>query len=113
MRRRTVIPFDVQCRAVGVPPPVAEYRFHPVRKWRIDWAWPERKVALEVEGGVFLNGGGRHTRGAGFMKDTEKYNTLAAMGWRLFRVVPKQIANGEALRTIEAVFGDGPAALQE
>ena len=28
-----------------------EYRFHPTRKWRFDYAWPENKIALEVEGG--------------------------------------------------------------
>ncbi len=97
-----MIPFDVQCRAVGLPPPVAEHRFHPVRKWRIDWAWPDRKLALEVEGGVFTQG--RHSRGVGMVKDMEKYNTLAALGWRLVRATPQQVRNGEALRAVEAVF---------
>ena len=51
-------------------------------------------MALEVEGGVWT--GGRHTRGAGFLKDAEKYNTAATLGWRLIRVTPKQIQTGEA-----------------
>ncbi len=72
-----------------LPLPVAEYRFHPTRKWRCDFAWPDRKVALEVEGGVWT--GGRHTRGAGFLRDAEKYNELARMGWRLLRVTPTQL----------------------
>lgn len=25
---------------------VAEFRFHPKRCWRFDWAWPEHMVAL-------------------------------------------------------------------
>lgn len=89
-------PFDKLCDLGGVPKPVAEYRFHPLRKWRFDWAWPAQKVALEVEGGVWIQG--RHSRGAGFLKDAEKYNTAATMGWRVLRVTPKQIDNGEALK---------------
>lgn len=93
------LPFDVQCRAVGLVAPVSEYRFHPVRRWRFDWAWPSLKVALEVEGGVFVKG--RHSRGAGMVKDMEKYNAAAALGWRLVRVTPKQVRSGEALTSIE------------
>ncbi len=53
------------------------------------------RVAVEVEGGAFIQG--RHSRGAGFLKDMEKYNTLACLGYRLIRVTPRQMANGEAL----------------
>ena len=27
-----------------------EYRFHPERKWRFDWALPERMIAFEYDG---------------------------------------------------------------
>lgn len=70
-----------------LPAPEAEYRFHDTRKWRLDYCWPLAKVALEVEGGVWT--GGRHTRGAGFLRDVEKYNELARLGWRLLRTTPK------------------------
>jgi very-short-patch-repair endonuclease len=69
-----------------LPEPVAEYRFDPTRRWRADYAWPEHKLALEVEGGVWTNG--RHTRGAGFLNDMSKYNRLACLGWRLLRCTP-------------------------
>lgn len=32
---------------------VAEYRFHPSRDWRFDFAIPSRRVAIEVESGAF------------------------------------------------------------
>src|SRR5438309_1871690 len=70
----------------GLPTPVPEFKFHPSRRWRIDWAFPEQRVALEVEGGVWT--GGRHVRGSGYLKDLEKYNELAARGWRLVRTTP-------------------------
>ena len=49
------------------PEPELEYRFHPFRKWRFDFAWPEQKVAVEMEGGVFI--GGAHTRGGHYQSD--------------------------------------------
>lgn len=67
---------------------VKEFRFHPKRLWRFDYAFPELKIAIEVEGGVWTKG--RHTRGSGFVKDMEKYNAAASMGWTILRVTPKQ-----------------------
>lgn len=96
------IPFAVLCRAAGLPEPIAEYRFHPERKWRIDWAWPEHRIGLEVDGGVWIHG--RHTRGAGWMKDTEKLNAAAALGFRMLRATPKQIADGSILATLEQML---------
>lgn len=65
---------------------VKEYKFHPVRRWRFDYAIIEHKIALEVEGGVWTQG--RHTRSQGFLGDMEKYNTATLMGWRVFRCTP-------------------------
>lgn len=79
-----------------LPEPTPEYRFHPTRKWRIDYAFVDQRVALEVEGAVWTSG--RHTRGSGFVKDMAKYNELARMGWRLVRITPKQLHD---LATIE------------
>jgi very-short-patch-repair endonuclease len=76
-----------------------EYRFHPERRWRFDFAIPEHKVAIEVEGGAFVNG--RHTRGAAFVKDCDKYNAAMLLGWRVFRFVPKQhVQTGLAIECI-------------
>lgn len=59
--------------------PTREYQFDPTRGWRFDFAWPEHKIALEVEGR------GRHQRVKGFRDDCEKYNAAASRGWRLLR----------------------------
>jgi hypothetical protein len=67
---------------------IPEYRFHKHRKWRFDWAIPELKIAIEVEGGAFTNG--RHTRGKGFIADMEKYNEAIILGWHVFRLTPQQ-----------------------
>ena len=72
-----------------LPVPEAEYRFHPLRKWRFDYAWPEKHIAVEIEGGIYTNG--RHTRGGGFSGDMEKYNAAVLHGWAILRYAPKKI----------------------
>jgi len=85
-------------KSSGIPVPVLEHRFHPTRKWRFDYAWPDHHVALEVEGAIWRRG--RHTRGSGFVKDMEKYNAAAILGWRVIRCTPDSLNTG---RTIELV----------
>jgi len=63
--------------------PVSEHRFAPPRRWRFDFAWPDRKVALELEGGTYS--GGRHVRPDGYAADAEKYNAAVLHGWRVLR----------------------------
>ena len=78
--------------------PLTEHRFHVTRRWRFDYAWPEHQLALEVEGGVWV--GGRHTSGAGFIKDMEKYNEAACMGWRIIRCQPRQLCTMQTIETL-------------
>ena len=74
----------------GIERPVFEYTFHSDRLWRFDFAWPDHKVALEVEGGV-RQGISRHTNYDGFVRDCDKYNCAIIHGWKLLRVVPQEI----------------------
>lgn len=80
---------------------VAEHRFHPVRRWRFDFAILPILLAVEVEGGGFV--GGRHGRGAGLRSDCEKYAEAMMMGWRVLRVVPDQVSSGKAIAWVEAI----------
>lgn len=93
-------PFVQICRnylAVDVFP---EYRFHDTRKWRFDYAIPSKKIAVEIEGGAWING--RHNRAKGFIADMEKYNTAAAMGWRLLRATPQNLLTTKFLKLLQA-----------
>lgn len=80
---------------------VAEYRFHPTRKWRFDFAHIKRKIAIEVNGGIFIRG--RHTRGTGQLKDMEKFNNAQALGWFIFQFTPSQMRSGEAAIFMEDI----------
>jgi very-short-patch-repair endonuclease len=95
--------FRLQLTGFAVSPPEQEFRFHPDRKWRIDFAWPGLKLAVEIEGGIWT--GGRHTRGAGVLGDMEKYNALAVAGWRLLRFDSAAVRSGRAVRETAHLVG--------
>jgi hypothetical protein len=95
-------PFAQLLQAAGLPLPIQEYRFAPPRRWRFDYAWPDRLLAVEVEGGVWTRG--RHVRGAGYLADLEKYTEAALRGWCVLRVTPDMVRDGRALRLVERAF---------
>lgn len=94
--------FRLLCEREGLPAPQAEYRFHPIRRWRFDYAWPDYKMALEVEGGVWIRG--RHNRASGFLKDMEKYNAAAVLGWRILRCVPDDLCHPDTIEMLREVL---------
>lgn len=112
----------IQIRAVKLPEPTSEYRFAAMatggtgkgcrqrikaagmRDWRFDLAWPDLMLAVEVEGGLHVNG--RHNRSEGFEADLEKYRHAMLQGWQVFRCGAKMIKTGAAIRTIERLISD-------
>ena len=118
-----ILLFDLYVRAVGLPPAEPNYEFAREtlgRKWAIDRAWIAERIALEVEGAVYVKGGGAHQRAGSrarpgrYLTDMEKYNRLAVWGWLLIRVTYDMIADGRALALLEEAFsyrrGQGDAA---
>ena len=96
------LPLLLQIRAVGLPMPVEEFRFHPKRKWRFDLCWQSQKLAVEIEGGTWSHG--RHTRGKGFRLDCEKYAEALCLGWRVLRVTTDMVNDGTALGYVERIL---------
>ncbi len=98
----------IQCAALPVP--VRQYHFHPTRQWRFDFAWPDQRIACEVEGLVVrkVNGrtqtSGRHASITGLREDCRKYNAAATLGWRVIRVTQDMVRSGEALTTLESIL---------
>lgn len=68
-----------------IPEPHLEYRFHPIRRWRFDFAWPEHRLAVEVDGLVWSGRGGHQTVD-GILADCEKYEAALLAGWIVYRV---------------------------
>lgn len=74
-----------------------------MQDWRFDLAWPAALLAVEVDGGGWVNG--RHSRGAGMESDCAKFSLAVALGWRVMRVTPRQVKDGRALRWVERALG--------
>jgi hypothetical protein len=87
--------FSAQLLDAGLRDFVTEYRFDLTRRWRFDFAWPGIKVAVELEGGVYSRG--RHSRGAGFVADCDKYNAATLAGWNVYRYTAQHLNSGTAI----------------
>lgn len=95
--------FALHCRIEKLSP-VPEYKFHPTRKWRFDFAFVSEKLAIEIEGGIYS--GGRHTRGSGFEADCEKYNEAVLLGWKILRFSTQSVKSGCAIQMTKLVLAD-------
>lgn len=109
-----------QIDVINLPLPEREYRFAAIhtggigkgsrarikeaglKDWRFDFAWPHLKIAVEVEGGLHVNG--RHNRGKGFEDDLVKYDKAMRLGWDIYRCGASLIKSGEAIKTIEGLI---------
>ena len=104
-----------QLQMLGVAPPEREYRAFAVevglgpgvrerlalaglKDWRLDFCYPSRLFAIEVEGGAYVNG--RHNRGKGFEEDLLKYHRAMELGYVVYRCGAKLIKSGEAASLI-------------
>lgn len=94
-----------QIRIKGLPLPMREYRFFEYRMWRFDFAYPKVKLAVEVEGGIYMRG--RHNRAEGFENDQEKYNFATLLGWRILRYSPGMIDSWLAVAEIKVALDGG------
>ncbi len=74
-----------------------EFFFSVDRLYRFDYAIPELKIGIEVNGGVWAKGNSGHSSGKGIMRDYDKSNLAQSLGWKVLTVVPAQIKNYEAL----------------
>lgn len=86
--------YETRWRQLGGWGLIKEYRFHPKRRWLFDYADPDIKVAIEIEGGTWTSG--RHSRGVGYAKDCEKYNNAILLGWVVFRFTADMIKKNPA-----------------
>lgn len=85
-----------------IPRPKRQFKFHPDRRWKADFAWPDENLLVEVQGGVWIKGG--HTRGKGFIKDRERNNEAQLIGFFVLEVCREHIESGKAIEWIKRFF---------
>lgn len=86
-----------QIKQAGLPMPILEYAFDAQldgsgRVWRFDLAWIGW-LAVEVDGAV-------HRIKGRFKGDRAKHQAAFKLGYKLLRVSPEQVRNGEALELV-------------
>lgn len=63
---------------------------------------------MEIEGGIWMRaygrGGGAHSRPMNILRDMEKGNLAAKLGWRVFRFTTQEFKNGTAHSFMQAVL---------
>lgn len=93
----------VRLERAGLPLGVGQHRFVPGRQYRFDRSWPDQMCAVEIQGGLWVNGA--HSRGSGVERDCMKLSLAAALGWRVLPISRAMIESGEAITLIRQALG--------
>lgn len=102
-----VAPHLTEAWAWNYPVALGEQRPGYPSNYKLDFADPERKVGLEVDGGT-------HTSYLGKQRDKKKMDRLAELGWKVFRITNTEAARlsttsmlKEHLTTLLGLKGSG------
>ena len=75
-----------------------EYMFHPDREWKFDFAWPDLRVAVELEGHNV------HRKSSAYRNDREKFNAAQSLGWMVFRFDYAELQRGVVYYFMKQIF---------
>jgi len=96
-------PMESEARLVmidgGLPPPVLQYEVVDLngRTWRLDFAWPEFRVAAEYDGIDW------HSGPEAFLRDRRRTSALQELGWLVVPIVAGDVRYrpGELIRRVK------------
>lgn len=92
-----------QLQKAGIDGYERNVRFIPKRKFEADFYWPDLKLALECDGGVWLPKGG-HTSGEGYTRDRERDVEALLHGIVTVRYTSSQINSEYAINTFKRIY---------
>lgn len=100
-RKRSTLEAELmrQINQHNLPDPITNYRFHPKRRFEIDFAWPAWKVGVEAQGGIWIPKGA-HSRPANILRDAEKVNEAQLLGWTLLLIPINMTRTEQAIEYI-------------
>jgi len=98
--KKTTDFFCALCRSDIKIEMVMEHIFLVDRRYRFDYANLEFKIAIEKDGGVWMKGGGAHSRPQNILRDMEKLTLANVNGWIVIRRTPQQLHKRETLDLI-------------
>ncbi len=89
-------------RINALPEPFQQYRDKKTfgRGFAWDFAYPDQRLLIEIQGGQWSSGKTAHTWGKSFQRDCEKLNAAQLAGWRQLNFCRSMIDNGEFIYTL-------------
>lgn len=103
VREQLEADFFVQFRGSGVPAPATQVKHVPGRAFRLDFAWPELKLGVEVDGGI-KSRQKSHTSVGGILRDIEKHNSGIEQGWTVIRLHTDMVYDGSGFQLVKRVY---------
>src|SRR6266567_1586530 len=93
-----------QLKHLGAPVFEVEYRFNtPDTDHRWDIAFTEEKLAVEVNGGIWIQGA--HAHPTTIIRNMKKGNLGALRGWRVLAFEPREVKTGGPVNLILEALG--------
>lgn len=103
-RRRYEDLFEFQCKAYRLPPserhfpiPQSARPLDPRRRWYFDRAFEKERLLIEIDGGIWREGGGAHSHPKDIERNMTKQNDAVFAGWSVLRFTPAEVTSGEAI----------------
>jgi len=74
----------------------------PGRRFRFDVAHRGHRIAIEIQGGIWMNKSGHNRQGR--LRDNEKCNLAQVEGWIVLQFTPQEFARGDAVPLINQIL---------
>lgn len=91
--------FEAQLSYAKIGGFVREFAIKP---YRFDFAFPDVKLLIEIDGGNWEVGG--HNTGTGHWRDCKKGNLAVIQGWYLLKFITNDVDDGSALTVTETAI---------
>lgn len=96
--------FDDQLKEAGFTGYERNVTFIPNRRFKADFWFKDLRLAVEVDGGIFMKRPSGHTTGVGYHSDRVRDQLALASGITTIRFTTPQVRNGEGVKYLQAYF---------
>ena len=98
------------CERTAIPLPAQQFHFAIGRDYRADFTWPDHRLLVEVEGGLWI--GGKHAIALHEQRRQRRRCYAQALGWSIVEVSPPDVRSGVACDLIERWLTDPAGVCQ-
>lgn len=100
--------FAYQCVALRLPNFVRQFRVKNTRKkdghYRFDFCFPDYWLIVEIDGGIWMEGGGAHSHPIDIVRNMQKQNDALLYGYSCLRFTPAEVTDRFAIGYTQRVL---------